>query len=126
MPSDELFRAMTDFNEELVKAGVMKMGEGLTPSSRGKRVRFDAKRRATVFDGPFAESKELLAGFWIWEVASMDEALAWIKRAPFEDGEVELRPIFGPEDFAGVIPDDVVERENQLRAIVADQDAKRS
>jgi hypothetical protein len=126
MPSAELFRAMTDFNEELVKAGVMTMGEGLTPSARGKRVRFDTKRRATVFDGPFAETKELVAGFWIWEVASMDEALDWIKRAPFEDGEVELRPIFGPEDFAGAVPPDVIERETQLRATAAARDAKKS
>jgi hypothetical protein len=126
MPSDELFRAMAAFNEELVNAGVMTMGEGLTPSVRGKRVRFDSKRRSTVVDGPFAETKELVAGLWIWQVASMDEALEWIKRAPFEDSEVELRPIFGPEDFAGLIPDDVIEKESRLRALSAEKAAKKS
>ncbi|HEV3342322.1 MAG TPA: YciI family protein [Pirellulales bacterium] len=102
MPSQELLAEMGKFNEELVKAGVMLAGEGLHPSSKGKRVRFSGADR-TVIDGPFAETKELVAGFWLWNVKSMEEAVAWLKRCPnphLDEGEVEIRPLFGPEDFA--------------------------
>src|SRR5438874_3416838 len=102
LPSRELLTEMGKFNEELVKAGVLLAAEGLHPSSKGKRVRFSGATR-TVTDGPFAETKELIAGFWIWEVQSMEEALAWVKRCPnphLEDGEIEIRPLFEPEDFA--------------------------
>jgi hypothetical protein len=103
MPNEEVFREMGKFNEDLVNAGVMLAGEGLTPSSQGKRVRFSGKQR-TVIDGPFTEAKELVAGFWMWQVKNMDEALEWIKRSPFQDGEVELRPVFETEDFAASDP----------------------
>src|SRR5947209_16367211 len=102
MPDEELLTAMGNFNEELVKAGVMLAGEGLHPSSRGARVRFSGNRR-TVIDGPFAETKELIAGFWIWKVNSREEAIEWLKRAPNPfpgiDSEVELRQVFEAEDF---------------------------
>jgi hypothetical protein len=99
LPSGELLTEMGKFNEELVKAGVMLAGEGLQPSSKGVRVRFSGGKR-TVVDGPFAETKELIAGFWLWEVKSLDEAIEWLKRAPFEDTEVEIRQVFETEDFA--------------------------
>jgi hypothetical protein len=98
MPTSDELATMGKFNEELVKAGVMLAGEGLAPSVQGKRVRFDGKK-ATVLDGPFAESKELVAGYWLWEVASMDEAVEWLKRAPFEDAVVEIRRVFDESDF---------------------------
>ena len=101
LPSQELLAAMGKYNEELVKAGVMLAGDGLQPSSKGARVRFDGSRR-TVIDGPFAETKELVAGFWLWQVKSMDEAIAWLKRCPNphnEDSEVEIRQVFEAEDF---------------------------
>ncbi|HEY2364978.1 MAG TPA: YciI family protein [Polyangiaceae bacterium] len=113
MPDPEIFREMGRFNEQLVKAGVMLAGEGLAPSSKGKRVRFTGKQRAVV-DGPFAETKELVAGFWIWQVKSMDEAIEWIRRSPFQEGEVELRPIMSMEDF-GDLPADVKEQDARLR-----------
>jgi hypothetical protein len=106
MPSQQLLANMTKFNEELAKAGVLLAGEGLQPSSKGKRVRFSGQSR-TVIDGPFAETKELVAGFWLWKVKSMEEAVEWLKRCPNphnEDGEVEIRPLFGPEDFAPCDP----------------------
>src|SRR5215468_1368412 len=100
LPNQELLAKMGKFNEELVKAGVMLAGEGLQASSKGKRVRFDGARR-NVIDGPFAETKELIAGFWLWQVKSMDEAVEWLKRAPFDGGtEVEIRRVFEPDDFA--------------------------
>jgi hypothetical protein len=102
MPSEQLLREMGKFNEELVKAGVMLAGEGLHPSSKGKRVHFSGKNR-TVIDGPFAETKELIAGFWLWKVKSMDEAVAWLKRCPNphdDEGDVEIRQVFDAEDFA--------------------------
>jgi hypothetical protein len=102
LPSGELLEQMGKFNEELVKAGVLVAAEGLQPSSKGKRVRFAGKER-TVIDGPFAETKELIAGFWIWEVKSMEEALDWVRRCPNpheEGGEIEIRPFISPEDFA--------------------------
>src|SRR5688572_19500976 len=99
MPTTDMLAAMGKFNEELVKAGVMQAGEGLHPSVKGKRVRFSGKDR-TVIDGPFAETKELIAGFWIWKVSSIEDAVAWLKKAPFDGGtEVEIRPIFEAEDF---------------------------
>jgi len=106
MPSQELLTAMGKFNEELAKAGVLLAADGLHPSSKGKRVRFSGQNRL-VIDGPFAETKELIAGYWIWQVKSMDEAVAWLKRCPNphnEDGEVEIRPLFEPEDFAPCDP----------------------
>jgi hypothetical protein len=115
MPPPELFREMGKFNEELVKAGVMLAGEGLAPSSKGKRVRCTGKDRK-VIDGPFPETKELVAGFWIWQVKSMDEAVEWIRRSPFQEGEIELRPIMTLEDFGDALPKDVVEQEARLRS----------
>ncbi len=102
MPTTELLTAMGKFNEELVKAGVMLAGEGLHPTSKGKRVRFSGASR-TVTDGPFTETRELIAGFWIWQCKSMDEAVEWVKRCPnpmLVDSDIEIRPIFAPEDFA--------------------------
>src|SRR5947209_17621254 len=101
LPSTELLTAMGKFNEELVKAGIMLAGEGLQPSSKGKRVRFSGKTR-TVTDGPFTETKELIAGFWIWQVRSMEEAVEWVKRCPNpmpSESEIEIRPVFEMEDF---------------------------
>ena len=112
----EMFAAMGKFNEELVKAGVMLAGEGLQPSSKGKRVRFSGKLRA-VIDGPFTESKELIAGFWLWQVKSMEEAVEWLKRAPFDGGaEVEIRQVYEVSDFpAEVLPPEDAAREQALR-----------
>jgi hypothetical protein len=115
MPGPEVFREMGRFNEELVKAGVMLAGEGLHPSSRAKRVRCVGKQR-TVIDGPFSETKELVAGFWMWQVKSMDEAVEWIRRSPFQEGEIEIRPVLGPEDFGDALPPDVAAQEARLRA----------
>jgi hypothetical protein len=119
MPSRELLTEMTKFNEELVKAGVMLAGEGLTPTSKGKRVKFSGTQR-TIIDGPFTESKELIAGFWLWQVRSMDEAVEWIKRAPFGGGvEIELRPIFEAEDFGAELTPELREKEQRLREQMA-------
>jgi hypothetical protein len=118
MPSTELFEAMGKFNEELVKAGVMLAGEGLHPSSKGKRVRFSGTRR-TVTDGPFAETKELIAGYWLWQVKSMDEALAWVKRCPNpmeSDSDIEIRPVFEAEDFGAEFTPELRAQEERLRA----------
>ncbi|HEX7732046.1 MAG TPA: YciI family protein [Rhodanobacter sp.] len=116
MPKTELLAAMGKYNEELVKAGVMLAGEGLHPSSRGVRVRFDGRRR-TVIDGPFAETKELIAGFWLWQVKSMEEAIEWLKRAPFDGGaEVEIRQVFEAEDFGAELTPELREQEERLRA----------
>jgi len=104
MPSEELLAAMGNYNEELVKAGIMLAGEGLHPSSKGARVRFDGSQRSVV-DGPFAETKELIAGFWLWEVKSMEEAVEWLKRCPNPHAEitdVEIRPFFTADDFANI------------------------
>ena len=118
MPSEQLLTDMTKFNEELVKAGVMLAGEGLHPSSKGKRVRFEGTKR-TVIDGPFAETKELVAGFWLWQVKSMDEALEWLRRAPFDGGtEIEIRPVFEAEDFGAELTPELREREERIRAEV--------
>ena len=99
MPTEGELAEMGAFNEALLKAGVLLAGEGLHPSPKGKRVKYDGKSKRTVLDGPFAETKELVAGFWLWQVASMDEALEWARRAPFHEGEIELRPVFEAEDF---------------------------
>ncbi len=115
MPTTEDLTRMGAFNDELVKAGVMLAGDGLRASSHGKRVRFDADAK-TVIDGPFAETKELVAGYWIWEVASMDEALEWLKRAPFGGGAVvELRPFHTMEDFGDAFTPELQEHERRLR-----------
>ncbi len=116
MPTREMLAEMGKFNEELVRAGVMLAGEGLHPSRRGARVRFDGPRKRTVIDGPFAETKELVAGFWIWQVRSMDDAIEWLKRAPFQEGDVELRPIFEADDFGAELTPELRAREERLRA----------
>lgn len=113
MPTEEMLTEMGQFNEELVNAGVMLAGEGLHPSSKGVRVQFSGKDR-TVIDGPFTETKELVAGFWIWQVQSMAEALDWIKRSPFQDGAVEIRPVFTDEDFGEAFTPELREQENRL------------
>ena len=114
MPSTELFAEMGKYNEELVKAGVMLAGEGLHPSSKGARVRFSGKNR-TVIDGPFAETKELVAGFWIWQVKSKEEAIEWLKRAPFQEGEVEIRQVFENEDFGDALTPEIAALEERVR-----------
>lgn len=118
MPAEEMFAEMGKFNEALVDAGVMLSGEGLHPSGKGKRVRFDGEGR-TVIDGPFAETKELVAGFWIWKVDSMEDAVAWLKRAPFREGELEIRPIMETEDFGEALTPELREQEERLRARTA-------
>jgi len=121
MPSQELIGKMMKFNEELVKAGVMLAGDGLTHTSKAKRVKFSGSQR-TVIDGPFAESKELVAGYWIWQVRSIDEAVEWLKRAPFEDGvEVTIRPVFEPEDFGKELTPELRAKEQELAAEIARQ-----
>jgi hypothetical protein len=115
MPSTADLEAMTTYNEELAKAGVMLAGDGLHPSSKGARVRFDGGKR-TVIDGPFTEAKELVAGYWIWECASRDEAIEWLKRAPFDGGiEVELRQVFETEDFDEVLTPELRATNERLR-----------
>ena len=121
LPTKELLNEMGKFNEQLVSAGVMQAGEGLQPTSKGKRVRFTGKDR-TVIDGPFAETKELIAGFWLWKVKSMEDAVEWLKRAPFDGGvEVEIRPLFEIEDFGENATPEVREREQRLRAQTSTQ-----
>ena len=116
LPDERVFREMGRFNEELVKAGVMLAAEGLRPSKEGKRVRFSGSKR-TVVDGPFAETKELIAGFWLWQVRSMDEAVEWLKRAPFDGGtEIEIRRVFETADFAASDPTgELRKNEEELR-----------
>jgi len=119
MPSREILTEMTKFNEQLVKAGVMLAGEGLHPTSKGKRIKFNAGQR-TILDGPFTESKEMIAGFWLWQVRSMDEAVEWLKRAPFGGGvEIEIRPIFETEDFAAELTPELREKELRMREQLA-------
>ena len=123
MPSEALLNAMGKFNEELVNAGVMEAGEGLHPSSRGKRVRFSGSDR-TVIDGPFAETKELVAGFWIWNVSSMDEAVEWAKKCPNpmnEESDLEIRPVFEAEDFGEAFTPELQEQEARLRDRIESQ-----
>jgi hypothetical protein len=115
MPSREILTAMGKYNEELVKAGVMLAGEGLHPSSKGKRVRFSGGKQ-TIIDGPFTESKELIAGFWLWQVRSMDEAIEWLKRSPFDGGaEIEVRQVFEADDFGAELTPELREQEERLR-----------
>ena len=115
LPSTELLTAMGKFNEELVKAGVMLAGEGLKATKNGKRVKFSGATR-TVTDGPFTETKELIAGFWLWQVRSMDEAIEWLKRAPFDGGtEIEVRPVFEAEDFGPALTPELAAAEEKLR-----------
>ncbi len=119
MPSEALIREMTDFNEELVNAGMILGGDGLKPSSYGKRVIFDGRSTPTVVDGPFAETKELIAGYWVWKVKDMDDAVAWAKRIPNTDGvhgEVEIRPFVDMEDFGEAFTPELQVREAELRA----------
>jgi len=118
MPSQQLLTEMGKFNEELVKAGVMLAGEGLHPTSKGARVKFSGSKR-TVIDGPFAETKELLAGFWLWQVKSKEEAIEWVKRCPNphnEEAEVEIRQVFEVEDFGAELTPELREQETRLRA----------
>ena len=122
MPSQQLLSEMGKFNEELVKAGIMLAGEGLHPSSKGARVRFSGKNRI-VIDGPFTETKELIAGFWLWKVSSFQEALDWVKRCPNpheEESEIEIRPLFEIEDFGDAVTPEIRERDARLRAQVAE------
>ena len=114
MPSQDLLEKMGKYNEELSKAGLMLAGEGLHPTSKGKRVRF-GKSGKSVIDGPFAETKELIAGFWLWKVRSMDEAVEWLKRAPFGDCEVEIRQVFAEEDFGEALTPELREQEARIR-----------
>jgi hypothetical protein len=121
MPDEKLLTDMGRYNEELVKAGVMLAGEGLHPSSRGKRIKFSGASRS-VIDGPFTETKELIAGFWLWQVKSMDEAIAWLKRCPNpmpDDCDVEIRPVFEAEDFGAEFTPELREQEERLRAEIA-------
>ena len=121
LPSEELLTAMGRFNEELAKAGIMLAGDGLQPSSKGARVRFSGPQR-TVIDGPFAETKELVAGFWIWQVKSKEEAIEWVKRCPNPmpgDSEIEIRQVFEAEDFGPALSPELRDQEERLRAQVA-------
>jgi len=121
LPDAKILSEMGKFNEELVKAGVMLAGEGLHASSKGARVRFEGSKRS-VIDGPFAETKELVAGFWLWQVKSKEEAIEWLKRSPFQEGEVEIRQVFETADFAPVDPTgDIRKKEEELRKTVEAQ-----
>ena len=115
LPDEKILTEMGKFNEELVKAGVMLAGEGLHPSSKGARVRFSGGK-VTVIDGPFSETKELVAGFWLWQVKSKEEAIEWLKRSPFEETEVEIRQVFEAEDFGANLTPELREQEERLRA----------
>jgi hypothetical protein len=126
LPSERLLTAMTKFNEELVKAGMLLAGEGLHPTSKAKRVRFSANGGKVVLDGPFGETKELIAGFWLWQVKSMDEAVEWVKRIPNPDAdqpdsEVEIRPVFEVDDFGDLLTPETRAKEDELRQRVAQQ-----
>ena len=121
MPTEQELAEMGAYNEELVKAGIMLAGEGLHPSSKGARVRFDKDGGASVTDGPFAETKELVAGFWILEVSSREEVLEWVKKAPFRDSEVEVRQVFAAEDFGDEFTPELREQEERHRAAIAGQ-----
>jgi hypothetical protein len=121
MPSEQILAAMGTYNEQLVKAGVMLAGDGLHPTSKGKRVRFSGSQR-TVIDGPFAETKELLAGYWLWQVKSIEEAVEWLKRAPFDGGtEIEIRPVFEAEDFGKEYTPELRAQDEKLRADIERQ-----
>ena len=122
-PDEKMLTDMGKYNEELVKAGVMLAGEGLHATSKGKRVRFSGGK-ATVTDGPFAETKELIAGFWMWNVESMDEAVEWLKRAPFDETEVEIRQVFELEDFGDAATPEIREHEQRLRTEIEKSNTK--
>ena len=116
LPDEKTLSEMGKFNEDLVRAGVMLAGEGIQASSKGARVRFGKGTKPTVIDGPFTEAKELVAGFWLWQVKSMEEAIEWLKRAPFDQTEVELRQVFETEDFGPAMTPELREQEERLRA----------
>ena len=123
LPDKKLFEEMGKFNEQLAKAGVILAAEGLKPTANGKRVKFSGATR-TVIDGPFTESKEIIAGFWLWQVRSMEEAVEWLKRAPFDGGtEIELRPVFETEDFGDALTPEMKEQEERIRRQVGKQKA---
>ena len=115
LPSEQELREMGAFNEELVKAGVMLAGEGLQPSSKGFRIRYDGRNKPTVIDGPFAETKELIAGFWILETRTREEVIEWMKRAPFQEGEIEIRQVFEDDDFGEAFTPELREQEARIR-----------
>jgi hypothetical protein len=120
LPDEKIFTAMSKFNEELVKAGVLLAAEGLQPTSKGARVKFSGEKR-TVTDGPFAETKELIAGFWLWQVKSKEEAIEWLKRAPFDGGtEVEIRQVFEASDFGPEFTPELIQKEERMRAQLAE------
>ena len=121
MPTTEMLEAMGAYNEELVKAGIMLDGDGLRPSSYGARIRVDEKGEATVLDGPFAETKELVSGYWVWEVSSREEAVEWARKAPFRGGELEIRPFSVAADFGEAFTPELQEKENRLRQGVTAQ-----
>lgn len=126
MPSEEMLRQMGEYNDALGKAGIILAGDGLHPSSRGARVRFSGAQR-TVIDGPFAETKDLIAGYWVWQVASMEKAIDWLKKAPFDGGtEIEIRPIFEAEDFGAEFTPELREQEDRLRAQIASRQQETS
>jgi hypothetical protein len=113
--AEKMFADMAAFNNEMIAAGVMLDGAGLKPSSAGKRIRFEGRGKTIVTDGPFAETKELISGYWLMQCKDMDEALSWARRAPFDEGEIELRPFHEPEDFAGVASDEIIAQERGWR-----------
>jgi hypothetical protein len=119
LPDEKLLREMGEYNDRLVEAGLMLAGEGLHPTSKGVRVRFSGSSR-TVFEGPFTGSQELLAGFWIWKVKSLDEAIEWLKKAPFREGELEIRQVFEADDFGDEFTPELREQEERQRAAIAD------
>jgi len=121
LPTEEQLAEMGAFNEELVKAGVMLAGEGLHPSSKGARVRFDKDGASTVIDGPFTETKELVAGFWILEVSSREEVIEWVRKAPFRNEEIEIRQVFSDDDFGDAMTPELRAKEEEMRATVAAQ-----
>jgi hypothetical protein len=124
LPDRKLLEAMGKYNEELAKSGALLAGEGVQPSSKGARVTFSGEKR-TVTDGPFTETKELVAGFWLWPVKSMDEAIEWLKRAPFDETEVEIRPLFEAEDFGAELTPELREQEERQRAQIAQKHPKK-
>jgi hypothetical protein len=124
MPSEKLLTEMGNFNQQLADAGVMLAGEGLQPSSKGARVKFDGKGNTSVIDGPFAETKELVAGFWVWKCKSKEEAIEWLKKAPFENTEVEIRQVFEAEDFGEEFTPEARAQEDRIRQQLEAQQAK--
>jgi hypothetical protein len=123
MPSEEIMREMGNFNDELVKAGVMLAGEGLHPTSKGFKVRFNGDKR-TIIDGPFTEAKEIVAGYWVWQVKSREEAIEWVKRSPFQEGEVEVRQVFEADDFGAEYTPELREQEERQRKAIESQNKK--